>query len=40
VLIKSRLRLDNPNRPFDLFWFVPAIWKYRRILGEISRPLS
>lgn len=35
VLIKSRLRLDNPNRPFDLFWFVPAIWKYRKILGEI-----
>lgn len=35
ILIKSRLRLDNPNRPFDLFWFVPAIWKYRKILGEI-----
>jgi subfamily B ATP-binding cassette protein HlyB/CyaB len=35
VLVKSRLRLDNPNRPFDLFWFVPAIWKYRRIIGEI-----
>ena len=35
VLIKSRLRLDNPNRPFDLLWFVPAIWKYRKILGEI-----
>ena len=35
VLIKSPLRLDNPNRPFDLFWFVPAIWKYRKILGEI-----
>jgi subfamily B ATP-binding cassette protein HlyB/CyaB len=35
VLIKSRLRLDNPNRPFDLFWFAPAIWKYRKILGEI-----
>ena len=35
LLIKSRLRLDNPNRPFDLFWFVPAIWKYRKILGEI-----
>jgi len=33
VLIKSRLRLDNPNRPFDLSWFVPAIWKYRRILA-------
>jgi subfamily B ATP-binding cassette protein HlyB/CyaB len=35
VLIKTRLRLDNPNRPFDLLWFVPAIWKYRRILGEV-----
>jgi ABC transporter transmembrane region/Peptidase C39 family len=35
VLVKSRLRLENPSRPFDLFWFVPAIWKYRRILGEI-----
>jgi ATP-binding cassette, subfamily B, bacterial HlyB/CyaB len=35
VLIKSRLRFDNPNRPFDLSWFVPAIWKYRKILGEI-----
>ena len=34
LLIKSRLRLENPNRPFDLLWFVPAIWKYRRILGE------
>jgi subfamily B ATP-binding cassette protein HlyB/CyaB len=35
LLIKSRLSLDNPNRPFGLSWFVPAIWKYRRILGEI-----
>jgi ATP-binding cassette, subfamily B, bacterial HlyB/CyaB len=35
LLVKSRLRLDNPNRPFDLLWFVPAIWKYRKILGEI-----
>jgi subfamily B ATP-binding cassette protein HlyB/CyaB len=35
LLVKSRLRLDNPNRPFDLSWFVPAIWKYRKILGEI-----
>jgi subfamily B ATP-binding cassette protein HlyB/CyaB len=35
LLVKTRLRLDNPNRPFDLYWFVPAIWKYRRILGEI-----
>jgi subfamily B ATP-binding cassette protein HlyB/CyaB len=35
LLIKSRLRFDNPNRPFDLSWFVPAIWKYRKILGEI-----
>ena len=35
LLIKSRLQLDNPNRPFDLSWFIPAIWKYRKILGEI-----
>jgi ABC-type bacteriocin/lantibiotic exporter with double-glycine peptidase domain len=35
LLVKSRLRLDNPNRPFDLSWFVPAIWKYRKILWEI-----
>jgi subfamily B ATP-binding cassette protein HlyB/CyaB len=35
VLVKSRLRLDNPNRPFDLSWFVPAVWKYRRIIAEI-----
>lgn len=35
ILIKTRLRLDNPNRPFDLFWFVPAILKYKRILGEV-----
>jgi subfamily B ATP-binding cassette protein HlyB/CyaB len=35
LLIKSRRRLDDPNRPFDLSWFVPAIWKYRKILGEI-----
>ena len=35
ILIKSRLRFDNPNRPFDLSWFVPAIWKYRKILSEI-----
>jgi subfamily B ATP-binding cassette protein HlyB/CyaB len=35
VLIRTRLRLDNPNRPFDLYWFVPAVLKYRKILGEI-----
>jgi subfamily B ATP-binding cassette protein HlyB/CyaB len=35
VLIRTRLRLDNPNRPFDLYWFVPAVLKYRRVLGEI-----
>ena len=34
-LIKTKLRLDNPNRPFDIAWFIPAIWKYRRIFGEI-----
>jgi ATP-binding cassette, subfamily B, bacterial HlyB/CyaB len=35
LLIRSRLRFDNPNRPFDLSWFIPAIWKYRKILGEV-----
>ena len=35
LLIKSSRRWNDPNRPFDLSWFVPAIWKYRRILGEI-----
>ena len=35
VLIKTRMRLDNPNRPFDLYWFVPAILKYRKVIGEI-----
>jgi ATP-binding cassette, subfamily B, bacterial HlyB/CyaB len=35
LLIKARLRLDNPNRPFDLWWFLPAIWKYRKTLYEI-----
>lgn len=35
LLIKNRLSLDNPNRPFDLWWFAPAIWKYRKILVEI-----
>ena len=34
-LIKPRLRRDDPNRPFGLSWFIPAIWKYRGILGEI-----
>jgi ATP-binding cassette, subfamily B, bacterial HlyB/CyaB len=33
--VRTRLSLQNPNRPFDLLWFVPAVWKYRRILGEI-----
>jgi subfamily B ATP-binding cassette protein HlyB/CyaB len=35
ILIKTRLQLDNPNRPFDLLWFVPAVWKYRKVLGEV-----
>lgn len=35
ILIKTRLKLDNPNRPFDLLWFIPAVWKYRNILYEV-----
>lgn len=35
VLIKTRLRADNPNRPFDLKWFVPVVWRYRNVIGEV-----
>jgi len=35
ILITTRLSVDNPNRPFDLLWFVPAVWKYRKIIAEI-----
>ncbi|MBS0169408.1 MAG: type I secretion system permease/ATPase [Nitrospira sp.] len=30
---RSGLRLDNPS--FDLTWFIPAVLKYRRLLGEV-----
>lgn len=35
LLVKNRLRLDNPNRPFGLAWFVPVIAKYRKVLSEV-----
>ncbi len=35
ILVKTRLRLDNPNRPFDIFWFIPAVLKYRSILIQV-----
>ncbi len=35
ILVKTPLRWDNPNRPFGLLWFVPAILKHRRIMLEI-----
>lgn len=35
LLVKTRMRLDNPHRPFDLFWFVPAVLKYRDILLQV-----
>lgn len=35
VLIKERLSLSNPNRPFGLVWFLPVFRKYRRELIEV-----
>src|SRR5262249_7353206 len=34
VLVTSRARLAGPDRPFGFSWFIPAIVKYRRVLGE------
>lgn len=35
ILLKARLRLNDPNRRFDLAWFIPAVWKYRTVLFEV-----
>jgi len=35
ILVKTPLRLSNPNRRFDLFWFVPVLWKFRKTLAEV-----
>ncbi|MDB5862055.1 MAG: apxIB, partial [Ramlibacter sp.] len=35
LLIKTKLKRDNPNRPFDLLWFLPAVARYRSVLIEV-----
>lgn len=35
ILVRVRLEFDNPNRPFDLFWFIPALWKFRKPLATV-----
>lgn len=35
ILVKTPLRLDDTNRRFDLFWFLPVLWKFRKTLGEV-----
>src|SRR5262249_26080081 len=35
VLMARRASLTNLSRRFDLSWFVGAIHKYRRLLGEV-----
>jgi ATP-binding cassette, subfamily B, bacterial HlyB/CyaB len=35
ILIAKRASLTESFRKFDIAWFVPAILKYRRILGEV-----
>ena len=35
VLIARRATLGDLNRKFDLTWFVPAIYRYRRVIGEV-----
>jgi len=35
ILVRVGLELENPNRPFDLFWFAPALWKFRKALSSV-----
>jgi subfamily B ATP-binding cassette protein HlyB/CyaB len=35
LLLKPTLEQSQASRPFGLSWFLPAIWKYRRLMGEI-----
>src|SRR5207249_4151860 len=34
ILCTTRARLRSPVRKFDVTWFLPAILKYRKLLGE------
>ncbi|HLZ83192.1 MAG TPA: type I secretion system permease/ATPase [Caulobacteraceae bacterium] len=35
VLMARRIAPGDPNRPFGLSWFYDAVFRYRRILGEV-----
>lgn len=35
ILATRRARVDDPDGRFDFGWFIPAILKYRRLLGEV-----
>lgn len=35
ILLKPQFALGNPARPFDLFWFLPVVLRYRAILVEV-----
>jgi len=35
ILITSRVALKEKERRFNLSWFVPAIWRYKRFLGQV-----
>jgi ATP-binding cassette, subfamily B, bacterial HlyB/CyaB len=35
ILLKTPLQLSEQNRRFDLFWFIPVLWKFRKTLVEV-----
>ena len=35
ILLARRIAAGDPNRPFGLSWFYDAVFRYRRILGEV-----
>ncbi len=35
IVLARKVALGDPNRPFGLDWFFDAVFRYRRILGEV-----
>jgi subfamily B ATP-binding cassette protein HlyB/CyaB len=35
ILLAKKTAFGDPNRPFGLSWFYEAVFRYRRILGEV-----
>ena len=35
ILVATRAGIAGPARRFDLTWFIPAVVKYRKLLGEV-----